>query len=161
MDSKEQIMIKYLLDCPTVNSESLFFNYAEGEDNTNHFVTNATDVALEKPFIDGSVMKRYSLTLYSYKSLGCRAITTDDISADENLEEMQEVQKIIDWISEQSDDRNYPDFGDDCQIDNMKSMTDKPQLLGIFQDNVGTPIARYSMTIVIEYLDNTKKLWNS
>ena len=156
---KDTVMIEYLNTCPSISDKSLFFNYAEGEDDTNHFVTQATDVSRQQPYIDGSVEKRYSFSIYAYKSLGYRAVDVDNAQSDENLGELVEVQAIIDWINQQGEDKNFPDFGEDCQIDEMKCTTDKPVLMGTFQDNVGTPIARYSMTIQIDYLDTTKLVW--
>ena len=158
---KDDIMIEYLLQCSSVGDRSLFFNYAEGEDDTNHFVTQATDVKTQKPFIDGSVEKRYSFTLISYKSIGYRPVDNDNVSSDENLDELAEVQAIIDWINVQSESKIYPDFGANCQIDEMICTTDKPVLLGVFADTQGNPMARYSMTIQIDYLDITKKIWKN
>lgn len=157
---KNQIMIEYLNTCPAISERSLYFNYAEGEDDTNHFVTQATDKASQKPYVDGSVEKIYSFTIISYKSLGYRAVDTEDVSTDENLGEISEVQEIIDWITEQSENSNYPNFGESCIIDDMRCTTDKPVLLGVFSDNVGNPIARYSMTIQIDYLDKSKMIWS-
>ena len=157
---KNQVMIEYLNTCTSISSRKLFFNYAKGEDETNHFVTEAIDKATQKPYVDGSVMKRYSFTIISYKSIGYRAVDTSDVATDENLEEILEVQEVIDWIIEQSELQNYPDFGTDCLIDDMQCTTDKPVLLGIYTDSVGNPMARYSITIQIDYLDKSKMIWS-
>lgn len=158
--NKDLIMLDYLITCPSIHDKSLFFNYAEGTDDTNHFITQATDVATQKPFVDGSVMKRYSFSIIAYKTIGTQAVDKSNVGSDENLDELAEVQAIIDWITEQSDNGEYPDFGESCQIDNMECTTDKPVLMGVFQDTMGTPTARYSMTIRIDYLDTTKMIWN-
>lgn len=158
---KNESMIEYLVQCPSIGDKSLFFNYAEGEDDTNHFVTQATDKATQKPYVDGSVEKRYSFTLISYKSIGYRAVDSSDIASDENLDELSDVQAIIDWIASQSESELYPNFGDDCQIDDMFCTTDKPVLLGIIGDAQGNPIARYSITIQIDYLDTSKMIWKN
>lgn len=153
-------MLEYLLTCPSISEHSLFFNYAEGEDNTNHFITEATDVRTHQPFIDGSVMKRYSFDIITYKSLGYTEVDTTDVTTDENLDELSEVQTIIDWVTEQGELKNFPDFGEKIEIDEMKCLTDKPVLMGTFTDTMGTPMARYSITIQIDYLDKTKMIWS-
>lgn len=157
---KDKVMIEYLLSCPAINGNSLFFNYAEGSDDTNHFLTQATDISKDKPFIDGSELKQYAFSIITYKSLGTQSVDKSNVESDENLDELSEVQSIIDWITEQSEQRNYPNFGENCQIDDMVCTTDKPVFTGVFQDSVGTPTARYSMTINIDYLDTTKMIWS-
>ena len=159
--SKDEIMIEYLLTCPYIRDNSLFFNYAEGEDNTNHFETNATDVSVQKPFVDGSVLKQYTFTLASYKSLGYRAVDVEDVSTDENIDDLEEVQQILEWINEQADNGNFPNFGTGYVVEEMECSTDRPKLDGMFNDAVGTPIARYSIVIRLQYIDNTKLLWNN
>lgn len=158
--SKDSIMLEYLLTCPSINENSLFFNYAEGEDNTSHFITEASDKSTQKPFVDGSIQKRYSFDIIVYKSLGYTPIDTTDVTADENLDELSEVQAIIDWITEQGELRNFPNFGDKIEVDEMYCTTDKPVLRGVFTDTMGTPMARYSITIQIDYLDKTKMIWS-
>lgn len=157
---KDSVMLEYILTCPTISENSLFFNYADGEDNTNHFVTDATDVRTHKPFVDGSVMKRYSFMILVYKSLGYTPISPDEVANDENLDELLEVQTIIDWITEQGELRNFPDFGEKIEVEEMICLTDKPVLMGTFTDTMGTPMARYSITIQIDYLDKTKMIWS-
>jgi len=158
--SKDSIMLEYLLTCPSISENSLFFNYADGEDNTNHFVTEATDVRTHKPYVDGSVEKRYSFMILVYKSLGYTPINPDEVTNDENLDELLEVQAIIDWITEQGELKNFPNFGDKIEVDEMICTTDKPVLMGAFVDAQGTPMARYSITIQIDYLDKTKMIWS-
>lgn len=159
MDNKDKVMLEYLLSCPAINERSLFFNFAEGKDETNHFVTQATDINRQKPFVDGSIAKVYSFSIVTYKSLGTQAVDKENVGSDENLDELAEVQSLIDWITEQRDNSNYPDFGESINIDDMYCTTDKPVLLGVFQDTLGTPTARYSMTIMVEYIDNSKMIW--
>lgn len=157
---KDNVMLAYILTCPTISENSLFFNYAEGEDNTSHFITEATDISTQKPFIDGSVRKQYAFSILVYKSLGYTPVDATDVSTDENLDELSDVQAIIDWITEQGELRNFPDFGDKIEIDEMVCTTDKPVYMGVFADTQGTPVARYSITIRIDYLDKTKMIWS-
>ena len=159
--NKDRIMLDYLVSCPSISDKSLFFNYAEGQDDTNHFVTQATDVKRNIKYVDGSEEKIYSFSLIAYKSLGTQAVDKSNVESDENLDELTEVQTLIDWITEQSETGEYPNFGESCQIDTMYCTTDKPVFMGAFTDTVGTPTAKYSMTIVIEYLDTTKKIWKN
>lgn len=166
---KNQAVIDFLLTCPAINSNPLFFNFLNAKDKAKQLVTIATDNSINRQFIDGSELKRYQFSLVDFCSVVNQAIprvtiTTTTSSTptyvSENVEDMNMVQGIIDWIKEQADARNYPNFGDTCVVDDMRTTTDTPNLNGV--DTQGTPsLAKYSITVQIDYLDISKVLWNS
>jgi hypothetical protein len=156
---KNQAVIDYLNDCPAIQNNSLFFNFINAKDNNKQFVTVGNDKNVEQPYIDGSVLKRYTFTIIDYRSIAYQAIVKQPGYINENVEELLDVQSIIDWVTEQNDLRNYPDFGNDCIIESIQALTDNPNLNGV--DTTVTPaLAKYSISIRIEYLDNSKKIWN-
>lgn len=155
---KNQAVINFLLTCPAIISNPLFFNFLQARDNDKQIVTQANDTALNKSFIDGSVMKRYAFTLMDYMSVAYQPLPKVEGYTSENVEELLDVQGIIDWVQEQSDARNYPDFGSDCIVDDMRTTSNNPNLNGV--DTQVTPaLAKYSITIQIDYLDKSKS-WN-
>jgi len=155
---KNQAVINFLLTCPAIISNPLFFNFLQARDNDKQIVTQANDIALNKSFIDGSVMKRYAFTLMDYRSVAYQPLPKVEGYTSENVEELLDVQGIIDWVQEQADERNYPDFGSDCIVDDMRTTSNNPNLNGV--DTQVTPaLAKYSITIQIDYLDKSKS-WN-
>ena len=167
MVDKNQAVIDFLLTCPTIQANPLFFNFLNAKDNNKQIITQSNEVALDKNFIDGSVMKRYMFSIIDFRSVTFEAIpintiipgtTTYTDYTSENVEEMFDVQGILDWVNEQGDIRNFPNFGDDCVIDSMSTTSNTPNLNGV--DTSVTPaLAKYSITIQIDYLDTTKKIW--
>lgn len=158
MTNKNEAMILFLLDCPTILENPLFFNFADESDGNNHFITEKDSVI--RSYVDGSQLKQYTFTIANYSYVSHVAIVNgEDSIVDENMENMAKVQEILDWINEQSDKGNFPDFGQDCVVDNMITLTSDPDIDGI-DTSVNPPIARYSIGVKIEYLDNSKKLWN-
>lgn len=158
-DDKNTAVIKFLMSCPIIQENPLFFNFANEEDGNNHFITE-TD-KMKKRYIDGSVLKQYTFTIASYKSVAHLAVVEEEDSFNnQNIEDMAMVQSILDWIEEQASNCNYPDFGEMFPVESMETVTTDPDLDGI-DTSVNPPIARYSIAVRIEYLDNTKKLWNS
>ena len=155
---KNQAVIDFLLTCPAVRDSYLYFNFTSAEDSNKQIVTTANEKVLNKPYIDGSVDKQYTFTLIEFKSLTPKPIVEGRV--DENVDNMFQVQELIDWITEQNDAKNYPDFGETCQIDEIRSLTDNPRLNGIDR-NVAPALAKYSVSIQIDYLDISKKLWNN
>lgn len=156
---KNQAVIDFLTDCPQIKDNPLFFNFSEAKDNTKQLVTVANEKNLDKPYIDGSVLKRYTFTIVDFRSIAYQAIVKQPGFANENVEEMFDVQGIIDWITEQDDNRIYPDFGEGYTIESMRALTDNPNLNGV-DTNVRPAIAKYSVSVQIDYLDKTKMIWN-
>ena len=76
----------------------------------------------------------------------------------ENVIDLSDVQALIDWISEQNELKNFPNFGEDCIIEQMYTTTEEPKFEGI-NDELSPPLAMYSITIRIEYTDVSKVLW--
>lgn len=157
---KNQAVIDWLSSCPQIRDNPLFFNFINAKDENKQIITVSNDIIIDKPFIDGSVMKRYTFTLIDFKSISYNPVikSLDPIYTNENVEEMLDTQGIIDWIREQADIYNYPNFGDDCEIDELVVTNNTPMLNGI--DTTTTPsLAQYGLTVYINYIDNSKKLW--
>ena len=155
--TKNEAVIEFLKKCSVIQDNPLFFNFAENEEGTNHFITE-TDKK-KKTYIDGSVLKQYTFTIASYVPVAYSAVVGDSNFNDQNMENMAIVQEILDWIEKQADDANYPDFGSECTIEDMRTLTGDPDLDGI-DKSVNPPIARYSIGVQIDYIDNTKKIWS-
>lgn len=122
-------------------------------------MTLANDKQMDKPYIDGSVLKRYTFTIQDFRSVAFNALNALNIGGNENVEDMLDCQGLIDWITEQATQQNYPNFGDKCLIESMEALTDNPDMNGI-QAAGGLNLAKYSVNIRIEYLDISQKIWN-
>lgn len=159
MIDKHEAMLNYLFTCPAVQNNPLFFNFGEAKENSNQFITTSNSETFGAEYIDGSRTKFYVFTLLTFKTISYNAVvkTTGEYT-DENLLELTEFQQVIDWINEQENIRNYPDFGEDCVVDSIMCMTANPVLSDV--DTSQEPaIATYSITIQVEYIDNSKRIW--
>lgn len=155
---KTKAVIEYLLTCPSIAESPLYFNFVNASDEDKQFVTTSNDKILHKPFIDGSVSKRFTFTIIDYRSVAYQELPKLFISNNENVEEYLDVQAVIDWITAQNDARNFPDFGEDFQIDEIRTTSDNPNLNGV-DTNSRPALAKYSISIQIDYLDNTKRIY--
>lgn len=153
---KNQLMVEFLQTCPIIKDSPLFFNFGKVEDNAHQITIYSDDVALQKPYIDGSVLKRYTYSIDSFKSVAC--IPVLEVNTDENIEDLIEVQGLLDWINEQGEIFNFPNFGESISIEEMKTLSSKPELVGV-ESNLNPPVAIYRIVIQIDYIDNTKRLW--
>lgn len=155
---KNQAVIDYIVECPTIRNSPLYFNFINAEDDTNQFVTQANERYASKRYVDGGILKIYSFTIILYKSTADIAVVKLDGYPNENISDMSDIQALIEWISEQNELHNYPDFGEDCIIEEISTTTENPNFDGI-DDQVSPPLAIYSVTIEIQYLDESKKIW--
>lgn len=155
---KNQAVIDYIITCPTILNSPLYFNFINAKDDTNQLFTESTDTYTNKPFIDGSVEKLYTFTIITYKSAADIAVVKQSGYENENLSDMSDIQKLIEWINEQNEARNFPDFGEDCIIDSIETTTEQPKFEGI-DEQISPPLAVYSTSIQIKYIDMSKKLW--
>lgn len=153
---KNQAIIDFLLTCPSIKDSALYFNFTNAEEDTKQIVTLANEKTLHKAYIDGSVLKQYTFTIIDFKAMMPKPIVEG--KTDENVDNMLQVQDIIDWVTEKSDEHVYPDFGEDCLIDDMRALTDNPKLNGI-DSNVSPALAKYSVSIQVDYLDKSHMLW--
>lgn len=155
---KNQAVIDYIVKCPTIKNSPLYFNFINAQDNTNQIVTQTQERYASRRYVDGTVLKIYSFTIILYKSTADIAVVKIGGYPNENISDMSDIQALIDWIREQDKLHNYPDFGEDCLIDEISTTTENPSFDGI-DDQVSPPLAIYSITIEIQYLDVSERLW--
>ena len=174
MASKEEAMINFICQCPQIRDNPLFFNFINAKPDNKQFVTVGNEARTHRPFINGSVLKRYTFTLIDFRSATYQPIPKEVVTTtttttnnntgissqpinNENVEEFIDVQGIIDWLEEQADNRQFPDFGDKCIVDSMKVLTDNPVLNGV-DTQIKPALAKYSFTIQVDYIDYTKAI---
>lgn len=160
MASKEESVIKFLLDCPTIRDNPTFFNFINAKPDNKQIVTSGNDARLHRPYIDGSVLKRYTFTVIDFRSVNYQPIPkgiSPDISTNENVEEYLDVQGVIDWIQDKADAYEFPDFGNMCKVEAMRALTDNPVMNGI-DTQVKPALAKYSFSIQIDYIDYSKAI---
>lgn len=158
---KNQAMINYLLTCPSIKDTPLYFNFISAKNDNAQFITVSNDTAINQTFVDGSVAKRYDFTIIVFKSISATPLSksTTTTYLDENVGDLSAVQAIIDWIETENTARVFPNFGPNCTIDSIATTTTNPSLNSI--DTTVTPaLARYSITIRVEYIDYSKSIYN-
>ena len=155
---KNKAVVKFLMTCPSIVNNPLFYNFGKVGSDNQQVQTLENDVRTNTPFVDGSVSKAYQFTLIVYKAVSDRAILNREGASDENLDSAFEVQQILDWVNAQAKARNFPNFGENCVIDTMLAVTNEPNLNGV--DKAVTPVlAKYSISIRIEYIDYSESIW--
>ena len=158
MTDKNQAIIDFLLQCPGIANSELYFNFINAGDDSKQIITESNDKFSNRSYIDGSVLKQYTFTLIDFKSITDSALVLIQDYPNENVVDVSDVQALINWITEQNKLQNFPNFGEDCDIQSIETTSENPNFEGI--NTEVTPIlAMYSISIKIEYIDNSEKLW--
>lgn len=154
--NKNQAMLNFLQTCPAIRDNPLFFNFGKVENGAHIANVKSDDVSINRPYIDGTEAKRYTFRLDSFKSIAYNPVIEG--LPDENLEDLEDVMTLLNWINEQDELKNYPAF-DNCVIDKMRSLSTRPELVGV-DTTLSPPTAVYRISIQIDYLDTSKQVWN-
>ncbi len=158
MIDKNQAVIDFLLQCPDIANSELYFNFINAQDDNKQIITESNEKFSNRTYIDGSVLKQYTFTLIDFKSITDSALVLIQNYQNENVVDVSDVQALINWINNQNKLRNFPDFGEDCEIQSIETTSENPNFEGV--NTEVTPIlAMYSISIRIEYIDNSEKLW--
>lgn len=155
---KNKATLDFLATYSGMATSPIFVNFMNAKDDDVQFLTASNDVATQRPFIDGSVMKQYTFSLIITKTVTDMPIAKD-IMTNENIDDIADIQKFMDWVNEQGENNIFPDFGELCEIEKMYTTSESPDLTGI-NTEVSPALALYSMEIRIDYIDYSKVIWS-
>lgn len=157
---KNEAVIQYLITCPKIENSPLYFNFISAKDNHTQIITSANDKSMNRRYIDGSVLRLYTFSIIEFKAIAYNPIVKLDGYSDENVEDMYDAQGLVDWIEEQNNLRNFPNFGENCVVEEIRTTTDNP-VLDAIDASAQPALAQYSLTIEIQYLDKSKMIWQN
>lgn len=120
----------------------LKLNATKSEYDEKSLVTNYTDVTTGEPFIDKTAPRRY---MFSLNLILSWSDGVDDV----NIEAMQKASKLLDWVNDQFDEGNLPDFGD-AIITSIETDQNLPALNFVFADD---SLAQYTIAARIDYIE--------
>ena len=113
MNNKYLAVMDFINTCPLVGYD-LYFNFTDESNlDANTTLSTVPYGTLVKRYVDGSCLMKMQFEIRQIKPMSCRSNTT------QNTEQIQIVQDFLDWINEQGEKRNFPDFGEGCEIQSM------------------------------------------
>ena len=121
----------------------LNFNFSPESPNSISLLTNYSDKGRKK-YITGDALKEYGFSIIIVKEYSSES---DDL----NLEAMNFAQTFMEWLEEQNEKKEYPDFGENCTIEKMENLQNMPNLSGV---NYEAGLARYMIQVRIIYTEN-------
>lgn len=155
---KNKATLTFITNYPGITTSPIFVNFINAKDDDVQFLTGSNDKDLNRRFVDGSVMKQYTFSIVITRSITDMAIAKD-LLANENIDDIADIQAFMDWVNEQGELQNFPDFGESCIIEEMHTTAENPSLDGI-NIEISPALAMYSMEIRIDYIDYSKVVWS-
>ena len=108
---KNKAVYDWIKTCPVF--ERLYFNFGTNKEKTSTFIPIPAEI-ITKTDIFGNETKSYDFAVTTFG-------TVDDITFEgaENITAMNFLQTFTEWIEEQSQNKNFPNFGDKCFIEKI------------------------------------------
>lgn len=134
---KNTAILNWLYGCDEL--QDIFYLVGKSENGGTTIVPNSSE-EWTKEFNDGTGEKELTFTLILHK-----AISTEP-NTDENAKTQFDVEKIMEWIREQNEVENYPQFADDETIFEIEVLENLPNMAG--QDE---QTAKFMFAVKINY----------
>lgn len=143
--TKHEIMKAYVEEKVTELVGGLVsFNFADDSPDSVSFLTNYS----------GKIVKNYLRA--ADKEYGFTILITWHYSTetdDLNLQAMNFAQEFMDWIDEQNRNKNFPDFGDKCQVKKIENLQNMPNLAAVDWENMK---AQYMIQCRVLYFEKER-----
>ena len=113
-NNKYTAVLNFINTCPLVGSDT-YFNFADVTSNDgNTFLHTVPYSTPYKRYVDGDALWRMQFEVRQIKPL-CRESNTIA-----NAETLQAVTDFLNWVKQQGENKNYPDFGENCTIIDLR-----------------------------------------
>ena len=155
---KNQALINYLLTCEPIRNSPLYFNLASIKSGVTQLIPLTQDKAINTSYIDGSVDKKYSLTVVTYLSITPVPVVKVAYKPTASVIDFGQVQQLINWVEQQEKEKCYPDFGIKCPVTKISVTSENPRTDQIDM-TLTPPLAKYSFTIEVFYTDKSDVIW--
>lgn len=147
--------IEWLLQSDYIKNNKLFLNAIEAQDNNVQIVTQQIADNQVKEYVDGS--KKYPITFFinNYKSVSYNQLVKSMIEGNENVAELLDVQKIIEFVKDMEKQDNYPQFADNITVEKVYCKYNTPSTPAV--DSSFTPaLAKFTIPIVCEVFEDVE-----
>ena len=138
MTNRHEKVMNYFLTCDEI--KDLYFAFSKTENGDMQIIPMPETTI--KEYVDGGKVKSYnfSFVAFKYKSMVP--------NSNENAKSVFDVEKVIEWIKKQDRIKNFPDFGDDYSVQEIKPLETIPNISA--QDDTG---AKYMFSASIVYYE--------
>lgn len=147
--------IEWLLQSDYIKNNKLFLNAIEAEDNNLQIVTQQIAENQITKYVDGSKSYPITFSINNYKSVSYGQLVKTMLDGNENITDMLDVSKIIEFVNDMNEQGNYPAFADNITVEKAYCQYKTPSTPAI-DSGVYPALAKFTIPIVFEvYQDVT------
>lgn len=147
--------IKWLLQSKYIKNNKVFLNAIEAEDNNLQIITQQITENQVKKYVDGSKSYLITFSINNYKSVSYNQLVKTMIERDENVTDILDVQKIIEFVKEMEKKGNYPNFADNITVEKVYCQYDTPST-PVVDSSFSPPLAKFTIPIVFEVFEDAE-----
>lgn len=144
--------LSWLLKCDYIKENKLFLNAVQAKDNSIQLVTQQISKSQDKHYIDGSTLHRVIFTVFDYKSISFNQLVKTMLDSNENVSDLLEVAKIAEYVEQAEKSGDYPNFGDNFEVQAIYCEYLTPSTPAI-DNSISPALAKYSIPIICEVLE--------
>lgn len=138
--NKHRAMVDWVK--PFLEGEYLYFESTEEYPHVRTLVPNYGDY-VNYTDICGSKYKSYTFIFIGYEQI-------DPGTNDVNIDNMHIFDNFIEWLEEQKELKNFPNFGENCTDYEITPLQNMANLAQVSEDN----LAKYMLGVRIDYKED-------
>lgn len=120
----------------------LFFNFSDSQDGATA-ISPAGDT-VEEDYIDGSQRRQYTFELIRFLPISTEP---NDSS---NVEMMEDIENIVDWVERQDADGNYPELPEGRTAEKIEVLDTQTGYIALQDQNIAKYMIPFAMTYMKE-----------
>lgn len=147
--------IEWLLKSEYIKENKLFLNAIQAQDENKQIVTQQIADNQVTRYVDGS--KSYPITFFinDYKSINYNQLVKTMISANENVTDLLNVSKVIDFVNDMEKKKDYPIFASNITVEKVYCQYKTPNT-PVIDSSTSPPLAKYTIPIVVEVFEDAE-----
>ena len=147
--------IKWLLQSDYIKQNKVFLNAIEAQDNNVQIVTQQISKNQITNFVDGSKSYPITFSINNYKSISYSQIVKNMVEGNENLADLLDAAKVIEFVGEMEKQGNYPLFDDNITVEKVYCQYNIPNTPAI-DSSISPALAKFTIPIVFEVFEDAE-----
>lgn len=147
--------IEWLLQSDYIKNNKLFLNAVEASDNNIQIVTQQIAENQITKYVDGSKSYPITFSINNYKSVSYNQLLKSMIPGNENVTDILDTAKIIDFVKDMENKGNYPKFADNITVEKVYCSYNTPSTPTI-DSSISPALAKFTIPIVCEVFEDAE-----
>lgn len=147
--------VNWLLRSDYIKSNKVFLNAVEAKDNNVQIIIQQIAENQVKRYVDGSKSYPITFSINNFKSVSYNQLVKTMLEGNENIADILDVSKIIEFVKEMEDKSDYPDFGENITVEKVYCQYNTPPTPAI-DSGFSPSLAKFTIPIVFEVYEDAE-----